>query len=227
MSGPATPSGPPDERPSPPPPSRPPSRRGFPLADLIRGARAAQAIVAVDAAVFVALWAGDALADPQALRRWGALVILGGEVLDWWRILTSGFLHFGIGHLLLNLFGITVFGAQLERRWGVARFLVLFLGAIAAGGALQVALDDGPTIAGGASGGVFGAIGAWVAVAALSRERRAQGQLVSILVFAAVALMLGFSDPQVGNIAHGGGLAWGLGAGLALEAERRRRAAPG
>lgn len=98
--------------------------------------------------------------DPRLIAQTGGLVPV--EWLDgaWWRLLTAGFLHFGLMHLMANGICLLAWGVPLERFFGSARMLVLFLGAIIAGSATSLALHDDPFIGAGASGGVSGLLGA-------------------------------------------------------------------
>src|SRR5690606_15451579 len=79
-------------------------------------------------------------AEAGDLTQWGAMyattreVAANGErvlltgVADggWWRIVTSGFLHFGIAHILLNMYALYLFGPLLERMLGHARFIAMY-----------------------------------------------------------------------------------------------------
>jgi membrane associated rhomboid family serine protease len=78
---------------------------------------------------------------------------------EWYRLLTSGFLHFGIIHLGFNMYFLYVLGPQLESPLGRGRFLLLYLASLL-GGALGVVLIDSGGITAGASGAVFGLLGA-------------------------------------------------------------------
>lgn len=106
----------------------------------------------------------DVLAQPI---RWGT----GGgdsfvtEPDGWYRLVTSGFMHFGILHIGLNMYFLYVLGPMLERPLGRIRFLLLYVASLL-GGSLGVILFDSRGITAGASGAVFGlmagaAVGLW------------------------------------------------------------------
>lgn len=224
MSGPATPSAgrpPPDQRPQSQPPQPPPRR--FPLAELVRGARATQLLLLAISAVFVAMAATGSAGSLRTLHRFGALFAVESDPEGWWRVVTSAFVHFSVGHLLLNLFGIAIFGSEVERRHGAAGFLAVFVAAVAAGSGMTLALNDGPLVAAGASGGVFGFMGAWLAFLIWEPHRRRAQQAMSMAIFIVVALAMGFGDARIGNAAHAGGAAGGFVIAGALEARRRLR----
>ena len=99
------------------------------------------------------IWQGDA----------GQLYIT--EPNGWYRLVTSGFMHFGLIHLGLNMFFLYVLGPMLEPALGRVRFLLLYMASLL-GGSLGVILLDSGGIPAGASGAVFGlmaaaAVGMW------------------------------------------------------------------
>ena len=153
----------PDEGAPPPPPWPPADPRGWPprpsRLEPLREAPAAAALVAVNVAVlaFVA-WRFDDPTSSEALIAAGALergLIGQGQ---WWRLLTAIFLHIGWIHLLANsIFG---FGwcRMVERSYGHGRFLALYLLAGVGASAASMATHD--VIGAGASGALFGMIGA-------------------------------------------------------------------
>lgn len=85
---------------------------------------------------------------------------------EWYRLLTSGFLHFGIIHILLNMYLLYLLGQLLERSLGRLRFSMLYAASLLGGSAGVLLLTDSG-ITGGASGAVFGLMGA----AAISMHR--------------------------------------------------------
>jgi rhomboid protease GluP len=82
---------------------------------------------------------------------------------EWWRLFTSLFIHFGIAHLLLNMFALTAFGPLVERLFGSVNFLFVYLLAGIAGSLASIAWNPGINSA-GASGAIFGILGALMAV---------------------------------------------------------------
>lgn len=138
----------------------------------------------------------------------------------WWRLVTSGFLHGGLLHILFNMYLLYLLGTQLESKLGTARFGVLYGTALLAGsfGAL-VQTTITPTV--GASGAVFGLMGAMLV------EYRRQGidPLRSdigglLLLNLVISFLPGFNISFGGHI---GGLVGGILAALAIEEGFRRR----
>jgi membrane associated rhomboid family serine protease len=141
---------------------------------------------------------------------------------DWWRLFTTGFLHFGPIHLAFNLLMLWWFGTALEEMLGRGRFLALYAVSILAGAAGALLLEPAAATV-GASGGVFGILGAGLVL-----ERR------GINVFGGAALMIVvfnvFLSIVIARISlggHLGGLAGGALAILALTQFGRVHAAYG
>jgi membrane associated rhomboid family serine protease len=131
---------------------------------------------------------------------------------EWWRILTSAFLHLGLVHLALNMWALYLFGPLLEQLYGHVEYLVIYL-LCAAGGSVLTILVAPDQAAVGASGAIFGLLGLAFAVSrrrhlALPRQTRAVlGQIGSLLV---INLAFTFFVPGISITGHLGGLAVGL-----------------
>jgi hypothetical protein len=92
---------------------------------------------------------------------------------EWWRLISSMFMHFGLLHIAFNGFFLTRIGPLLEFELGTERFLAVFL-VSGLGGSAAAGIVYGPVqLCGGASGGLFGMMGALLAV--YSREERSYG----------------------------------------------------
>jgi membrane associated rhomboid family serine protease len=131
---------------------------------------------------------------------------------DWWRLMTSAFLHGSIIHLGFNMLMLYWIGAPIEEAIGRARFAVLYVVSGLAGSAGALLMTDADAITVGASGAIFGLLGA-----ALVFERQRTfvlgGSALSIIV---LNLVLTFAVPNISIGGHLGGLAGGALGGLAL-----------
>jgi rhomboid protease GluP len=143
---------------------------------------------------------------------------------EWWRLVTALFVHFGIIHLLFNMWALAAFGALSERLLGITSFVfVYFVSGIAANLAsitLRPSIDTA-----GASGAIFGILGALLAVYWRNKRTlpftvvRAEG--TAVFMFASFALLGGFLYTGVDNAAHLGGLLTGLLLGCTLSNAKR------
>lgn len=147
-----------------------------------------------------------------------------------WQLLTYGWLHADLTHIAFNMFGLWMFGSDLERLWGLKRFLVFYVVCVIGAGIIQLtvaAVQGGvyPTI--GASGGLFGILLAY----GLTFPNRTvvplfppipMKAITFVAVFGALELFLGFSgnQPGVANFAHIGGMLFGF---LMLQYWKRSR----
>lgn len=174
------------------------------------------AIIAINVVLFVVeLALGGAGA---ALIRLGAMVPILVATGEYWRLITAMFLHVGVLHLLLNSYGLYLFGSLIEGVFGSARFLAIYLVTGFFASAASFAFGEPNRIAAGASGAIFGLLGAWLAYNWRRRElSMAQANVRGALILIAINLFLGFQIAGIDNLAHIGGLVAGVVAGLAAE----------
>jgi membrane associated rhomboid family serine protease len=143
---------------------------------------------------------------------------------EWYRLVTSGFLHAGLIHIGFNMWALYLIGPQLERLLGPVRFLITYAFCLLCGslGALIIS-PDALTV--GASGAIFGLMGVLVILHRVNGVRLMDTGLGAILVLN-LLLTFGASD-RISVGGHIGGLIGGLVAGwLLLELPRRSRAMP-
>lgn len=143
------------------------------------------------------------------------------EVYDgeWWRLLTSGFLHYGPLHLALNMFALYVLGRDLEPAFGRRRFLALYVVSMLGGGVAVYLFDDVGTSVAGASGAVYGLMGALL-VTLLKLKLNTN----SLLMVIGLNVVMSFTLPNISWLGHFGGIAAGaaLAAGLIYAPAQRR-----
>ena len=180
------------------------------------GTVAAAPVVLALIATNVAMFVID-VADPSLTRRFAdnALLVAEGE---YYRMLTAAFLHAGLLHLGFNMLALYLFGSQVERVLGVGRFVALYLLAAVGGSAVSHFFGPPATYGVGASGAVFGLLGAYLAIA---RARGLDTSQVAGLI--AVNLFLGAVIPGIDNAAHVGGLVTGAVLAAAYEYGGRLR----
>ncbi|MCS6844183.1 MAG: rhomboid family intramembrane serine protease [Caldilineales bacterium] len=193
--------------------------------------RATYVLLGVNVAVFLAMTVFGAVVglglsgsqDTRVLLFFGALqsrLVAQGE---YFRLVTSMFLHIGLLHLAFNSYALYLLGQDVESLYGTRRFLVIYL-LSGVGGSLVSYVLGSARVSAGASGAIFGLIGA--AIAYFYVHRRTYGQfgrmrLQSLLTLAGINLVLGFTVPGINNLAHLGGLLFGLALGYILAPQYR------
>ncbi len=130
----------------------------------------------------------------------------------WYRLVTSGFMHFGIIHLLFNMYFLYVLGPMLEPALGRPRYLLLY-GASLLGGSFGVVLLDSQGITAGASGAVFGLL----AAATVGLWRRGVNPFTTgIGTTLLLNIFITFAIPGISIGGHLGGAAAGAICGLVM-----------
>ncbi len=166
-----------------------------------------KALIAINVAIYlITCVQGSGLNNPGGslfvkMLLFGPLVAHG----DWWRLITAAFLHASILHIAFNMLALWWFGAPVENYLGRARFLMLYLVAGLAGSA--GALIQSPTTpVVGASGAIFGILGAML-ILEYQATGRLGGNAMTLIV---INLALGFVIANVSIGGHIGGLIGGI-----------------
>lgn len=180
--------------------------------------------IGVNIGVFVLMCLAGGFAvtsvDPVVLLGFGAkqnnLIV---EQHQYWRLITSIFIHIGIIHLLLNNYALWIIGQEIERIYGSARFVILYLATGIVGSIGSFVFNPQATSA-GASGSIFGLFGVMAAFAFRYRKeipeflsRDIKRRVIPIIF---INLVFGFSVRIVDNSAHIGGLLSGIALALVI-----------
>jgi membrane associated rhomboid family serine protease len=197
-----------------------------PLVRMIRRAGVTQVLIAANIVVFVLMVLTGHPTRGDVLYRFGAMPSPLPKD-EWWRMLTAMFVHDGALHLLLNMWALMLFGPSIEERYGRLRFLALYFTAGFLGSALSLTFSRPGSLSVGASGAVFGILGAWIAFFVRHRNARgAREQLRSLFFLVGINLFIGFSSGgRIDNFAHLGGLAGGFVVATAIEQSARVKGA--
>ena len=141
------------------------------------------------------------------------------ELHQWWRIITSGFVHVSITHIGFNMLLLYFMGRLLEPAIGWLRFTLLYFVCLVAGS--FVALWFSPdTVSAGASGAIFGVLGATFIIARGRNMEAVAGQIGFLIIF---NLVFTFADAGISIGAHVGGLVAGVLCGLTIVAGEQGR----
>ena len=136
-----------------------------------------------------------------------------GEV---WRLFTAIFVHADILHIFGNMFFLLIFGLRAEDMFDINEYLLIYFLSGLSGGLLTLALWPANTVSIGASGAIFGVLGATMIYARHSIRQSIIGALLYALFIFVINL-----GPDVNYLAHLGGLVTGLSIGYVLATTRR------
>ena len=152
--------------------------------------------------------------DSAFMMEHGAMYVpylMNGE--RYYTLITSMFLHFGFSHLMNNMVMLLVIGYSLEPEIGKIRFLLIYLGSGLMGNLVSAWFDVSQgsyAVSAGASGAIFGIVGALLYVAIRNHGRVGEISTRGLVLMAGLSLYYGFTAQGVDNAAHIGGLISGF-----------------
>ena len=177
-------------------------------------APATMTLIAINVAIYMitaAQGGGINLPGGKLFSDW-ALQGLAVSDGDWWRLVTAMFLHGSIFHILFNMLALYWLGTSIEQALGTRRFLLVYFVSGLAGSAGALWFSSALAVTVGASGAIFGLIGALLILEYLSTGSLMGQAMVLILVNMAMT----FAVPGISIGGHVGGLAGGIVATYAL-----------
>jgi rhomboid protease GluP len=205
--------------------------RGSRLRALLRSHRATVALMASQVVLWVCAEALGGSTDRLTLVRLGANFKAAVHAGQWQRLITSMFLHIGPLHLLLNVYALWSLGRFFEPLFGLARFWLIYLCSGLAGAAASATLGAG-ALSAGASGAIFGLMGAGIVALRTGGRAAPDGDgapplsawrrriVTNLVLVAVVNLAIGFRLGMIDNAAHVGGLLGGALTALLLRGLR-------
>lgn len=185
------------------------------------------ALIAVNVIVFLFLSFRGMTEDGMFLLEHGAMYVpYMIEKGEYYRIFTSMFLHFGFDHLLNNMVILAAIGWNLEYEIGQLKFVILYLFSGLGGNLLSAYWDirvGDYAVSAGASGAIFGVIGALLYVAIRNRGRIGDISGKGLVFMIILSLYYGYSSGGVDNMAHIGGLIAGFLLSVLLYRKKNRK----
>ena len=172
------------------------------------------ALIVINVAVFFILTMFGDTEDAVFMLQHGAMYepnIIEGH--EYYRIFTCLFLHFGITHLLNNMVLLGALGWNLELEIGKVRFVIIYFASGIIGNIVSLFYDltlEQPAVSAGASGAIFGLMGALLYVVIANRGRLGRLSGRGMLVMVALSLYFGLTSTGVDNLAHIGGVVSGF-----------------
>jgi membrane associated rhomboid family serine protease len=200
-------------------------RRGFSATTMLLAAIAAVYVLEIVAGGAARLFEGptvrrlvDLGASVACVSNQDGVCVGGIATGQWWRLGSAMFLHAGILHLAMNSWGLFLFGSVEEGEVGTPRFLLIYFASGVVAGAASYAFGEPGIVGVGASGAIYGLLGAFVSYNWRRRHLAFfRARLQSVMPWIVLNLVLSFSIPFIDWRAHVGGLLAGLVAGFVAE----------
>ena len=184
-------------------------------------------LIVINVIVFVLMYIlGNGSEDNETLIKFGAnypVLIKSG---DYYRIITSAFLHIGTVHLLCNMYSLYILGQNIEHFFGKIKYIIIYL-LSAVFASLFVMVFNPTSISAGASGAIFGFLGALLYFGYNYRGYIGNSLISQIVPVIIINLGIGFVTPGISNAAHIGGLIGGVAVasmvGLGIDEDKSKR----
>lgn len=178
-------------------------------------------LIILNIAVFLLMTLAGGSTRIDNLILFGAKVNPLIEAGQYYRLLTSMFIHIGFTHLLFNIYALISLGKYAEMLFGHFRFAIVYFLSGIAGSTFSYFFS--PSISAGASGAIFGLLGAIVAYGWKNSFMWRSGLITNLLVVLGINLFLGLFSTGIDNYGHLGGLLGGLLLGYLLRLKGKRQ----
>ena len=184
-------------------------------------------LIFINIVMFVLMYMlGNGSENTNTLIDFGANYILLTKAGEYYRLITSGFLHIGVIHLLLNMYSLYIVGTQVEYFYGKVKYIIIYLFSLIMGSLFTVALSSVNTVSAGASGAIFGLLGSILYFGVKYRGYIGNSLVNQIVPVVVLNLIIGFTTPGIGNAAHIGGLIGGylisMAVGIGIDKKEQR-----
>lgn len=149
------------------------------------------------------------------------LIFLGAKVNElissgeYYRLVTAAFLHGGLMHLLLNMYALNALGPFIEKVYGSAKYVIIYFAAGVVSSIFSYMFSEGVSV--GASGAIFGLLGAALIFSLKMKDRVGKGMIKNIISVIGINIFIGITVPNIDNFGHLGGLIGGILVSLMLK----------
>lgn len=177
-------------------------------------------LIIINIIIFILMYVfGNGSENTKTLIDFGANYIPYVKNGEYYRLITSAFLHIGAFHLIVNMYSLYVVGTQIEYIYGKVKYFFIYIISAIMGSLFTVVLSDSNVVAAGASGAIFGLLGSLLYFGYNYRGYFGNQIINQVLPVIVLNLLIGFSSPNIGNAAHIGGLIGGYIISMALGAD--------
>jgi rhomboid protease GluP len=159
--------------------------------------------------------------EQDTIWKWGSYAYTSIQEGEYYRFITPIFMQIGVSHFIFNLFSMFIFVAVLEHLIGRSRFIVIYMGAGIIG-YLTTFLFSSSELGLGASGAVFGVLGAFLYLSQKKSALLDDASRKTIIPILLINLVYTFIDPEISITGHIGGLIGGYVLSILLQIDKRR-----
>ena len=166
------------------------------------------------------------LSNDIMISDYHVLIYLGAKVNElisageYYRLVTNIFLHGGLIHLALNMYSLYIIGPLVEKVYGRVKYIAIYFIAGIVASLFSYIFSKGLSI--GASGAIFGVLGATLIFAIKIKKTIGKDFYNNILQVMVVNLIIGFSIPNIDNFAHIGGILGGMTMGKIFQTYKKK-----
>lgn len=165
-------------------------------------------LIILNLIMFIIMTMAGGSTNYKNLILFGAKVNILIEAGQYWRLFTSMFIHIGFTHLLFNTYALLALGKYAEKIFNHSRFLLIYFCSGITGSLFSYLFS--PNISAGASGAIFGLLGAIVAYGWKNPFFWRSGLITNLLIVLGINILFGVLAPGIDNYAHLGGLLGGV-----------------
>lgn len=133
-----------------------------------------------------------------------------------WRLITCTFLHGGLAHIAFNMYALKIIGSEVEYVYGKIKYIVIYL-ISALGGSIFSYLFNANSISVGASGAIFGLLGAMIIFGIRHKNKIGKAYIINLFKVLLINIFIGVTLSNIDNGAHIGGLIFGCISALAVK----------
>lgn len=167
-------------------------------------------LISLNILIFILMYIfGNGSESSETLINFGANYIPLTKSGEYFRLISSAFLHIGVFHILFNMYALYILGPQIESYYGKMKFIIIYLYSAILGSLFTTALSSSNTVAAGASGAIFGLLGSLLYFGYQYRGYIGDVIIKQVMPIIIINLFIGFTTPGIGNMAHIGGLIGG------------------
>jgi membrane associated rhomboid family serine protease len=179
-------------------------------------------IIAINVIYFILLHLFPSVNDGETIYKWGAYYLPAVQEGEYYRLIAPIFMQIGISHFIFNVFSLFMFVSVLEHLIGWGRFIIIYMVSGIAG-YVTTYLFSASDLSLGASGAIFGVLGAFLYLSmkkSVMLDEMSRKTIIPILI---LNLIFTFIDPGISITGHIGGFVVGYALSALLRIERSRR----